>query len=395
MKILVLSFYYKPDLSAGSFRTTALTEDLATLAPAGSSIEVITTLPNRYHTFAADAPSVESRPGLTIRRIAVGAHKSGMADQSRAFLRFASGARRATSGKRYDLVFATSSRLMTAALGAHIAGRTGARLYLDIRDIFVDTIKDVLKGPLAKLMPPAFSILERRTITAADTVNLVSPGFASYFGDRYPHTRFTFFTNGIDDEFVVAAPAERSERPTLDSKVRVLYAGNVGEGQGLHAIVPRLAARLRDRVEFTIIGDGGRHAVLDESIRTEGLANVKLIPPMDRARLIEAYRAADVLFLHLNDYPAFEKVLPSKVFEYGAMGKPIWAGLGGFSAAFVERELQNSAVFPPGNADTAIVAFDRLKIRDEPRTDFIAKYSRADISLKMAADILSAITRSG
>jgi len=31
---------------------------------------------------------------------------------------------------------------------------------------------------------------------------------------------------------------------------------------------------------------------------------------------------ADVLFLHLNAYKAFEKVLPSKIFEYAATGRP-------------------------------------------------------------------------
>jgi hypothetical protein len=56
---------------------------------------------------------------------------------------------RHVANRDYDLVLATSSRLMTAALGALIARRKRARLYLDIRDIFVDTIGDVSPGPLA------------------------------------------------------------------------------------------------------------------------------------------------------------------------------------------------------------------------------------------------------
>ena len=38
---------------------------------------------------------------------------------------------------------------MTAALGAWIARRKRARLYLDIRDIFVDTIGDMLPSAFA------------------------------------------------------------------------------------------------------------------------------------------------------------------------------------------------------------------------------------------------------
>lgn len=56
MRFLVLSFYYHPDLSAGSFRTTALVQALAEKLAEGAGVEVLTTLPNRYSTFSSDAP---------------------------------------------------------------------------------------------------------------------------------------------------------------------------------------------------------------------------------------------------------------------------------------------------------------------------------------------------
>ena len=78
-----------------------------------------------------------------------------MAGQSRAFAEFARRALEIVAERSYDLVFATSSRLMTAALGAWIARRKHAALYLDIRDMFVDTIGDVL--PAAAAWPAAAS----------------------------------------------------------------------------------------------------------------------------------------------------------------------------------------------------------------------------------------------
>ena len=59
MKILVLTFYYKPDLSAGSFRTTAFVDELKKLVDKDTQIEVITTLPNRYHSFEQKALASE------------------------------------------------------------------------------------------------------------------------------------------------------------------------------------------------------------------------------------------------------------------------------------------------------------------------------------------------
>ena len=38
---------------------------------------------------------------------------------------------------------------------------------------------------------------------------------------------------------------------------RILYAGNLGEGQGLHKIIPESAKKLEGKFEFVIIGDGG------------------------------------------------------------------------------------------------------------------------------------------
>ena len=48
MRILILSFYFPPDLSAGSFRTKSLTDALIRSTDDELEIEVITTLPNRY-----------------------------------------------------------------------------------------------------------------------------------------------------------------------------------------------------------------------------------------------------------------------------------------------------------------------------------------------------------
>jgi glycosyltransferase involved in cell wall biosynthesis len=311
VKVLVLSFYFRPDLSACSFRTTPLVDQLHAMMPAGSQIDVITTLPNRYHSFTAEAPHSEEMDGVSIFRIALPFHKSGMLDQSRAFYAFSRQAVRKVGREKYDVVFATSSRLMTAVLAAYIARQSGAKLYLDIRDIFVDTMKDVASA-LSWLIAPATGRLEQWAIGRAAKVNLVSPGFAEYFSSRYPNKRFSFITNGIDEEFVAAGDGPDSERPRGSKGPRVvLYAGNVGEGQGLHAIIPQLAKRLGPNVHFKIIGDGGRKEALRAALLKERVENAELLPPMERRELVKAYRAADVLFLHLNDYPAFRKVLPS------------------------------------------------------------------------------------
>jgi hypothetical protein len=279
-------------------------------------------------------------------------------------------------------------------LAAKIARQKSALLYLDIRDIFVDTIKDVLPPFVALTCKPLFSCLERFAINRADKVNLVSEGFSEYFKIRYPKQLFSYFSNGIDAEFQKITSVDFTKRKNPQTLLTVLYAGNVGEGQGLHAILPDLALKLRGRVVFKVIGDGGRRDALCKAIAELGVDNIVMHPPVTRSVLIDEYAKADILFLHLNDYDAFEKVLPSKIFEYAAMGKPIWAGVSGFAAKFIHAEVGNSAVFYPCDIGSALVALNGLDIKDSPRPEFLHKFSRARIMDSMAFDILS-LSRKG
>ena len=387
MRLLVLSFYFYPDLSAGSFRITALHKALMQLASAGAAIDVVTTMPNRYNSYLQSAEATERMGNTTINRIALPAHSSDFIGQSKAFARFAKDALRMTSDRQYDVVFATSSRLMTATLGAWIARRNDCPLYLDIRDIFADTIRDLMPRPLSYPIGAAMSMLESWTMNRASHINLVSEGFADYFRSRYPDRPLSFYTNGVDQEFV--GPSARVDGPRESGEpFTILYAGNIGEGQCLHEIVPELAHNLGGRARFVIVGDGGRRAQLEAALEEAGVTNVELCPPVPRERLIKEYQRADVLFLHLGHYQAFEKVLPSKLFEYAALGKPILAGIAGYAARFVAEEISNAAVFPPTDAVAAGRALQSLRIESTPRPEFVTKYARDAISKAMAEDVI-------
>jgi glycosyltransferase involved in cell wall biosynthesis len=386
--MLIVTFYYDPDLSAGSFRATSLVGALRERAPAGTHIDVLTSLPNRYKSFVQQAAKLERSEGLEIRRIELPGHRSDMLGQSRAFFTFAQRVLAAVADRHYDLIVATSSRLMTASLGAWIARRKGARLYLDIRDIFVDTITDVLPTPAAWAVRLPLSWIEGWTLRSADRINLVSPGFADYFRARCGELPLSYFTNGVDAEFLHDVPTGAVPLDP-DGRARLVYAGNIGEGQALHRILPGLALTLQERARFIVIGDGGRRNTLEAAVAAAGADNVEFRDPIPREELLEVYRGAHILFLHLGRLPAFEKVLPSKLFEYAALGKPVLAGAAGYTARFVREEIDNAAVFEPGDVEGAVQAFGALELSDRARPLFVKKYARAKIIAAMAEDILA------
>jgi glycosyltransferase involved in cell wall biosynthesis len=355
-------------------------------------IEVITTQPNRYQGFGSAVNETQNNEHLKVHRIKIPRHNSGVLDQAISFIFYAYKAQKIIKTQQFDLIFSTSSRLMTATLGALISRWKNIPLYLDIRDIFVDTIQDILPKKSLYLFSPIFSYIERFTIRQAFHVNLVSPGFEDYFRTRYPNKSFSYYMNGIDEEFMPKSSKfeQLSFRAiSTGDPILILYAGNMGEGQGLHKIIPMLARKLGKRVRIKLIGGGGRLKDLQSALKKMDVNNVEVAKPMTRMNLIREYESADVLFLHLNSYEAFEKVLPSKIFEYAALGKPILAGVSGYAAKFLTQEVPNSALFTPGDVDGAIEAFESLSIHDVSRDQFIQKFLRKTVMKNLSEDIVS------
>jgi len=386
MRILVLSFSYPPDIGPGSLRAKSIIDALIEEGPSNLKIEVITTMPNRYHLLNISALENENNKKISINRINLPKHKNGIIDQSISFIFYAFGVRKLIAKKKWDIVIATSSRLATASLGAWIAKKTGSKLFLDIRDLFTDTMDSILKKKPLKIIMPLFYMLEKWTFRSANMINLVSPGFIGHIKKVSPKISPLIYPNGVDELFLNRDfKIYKSKK-----KILVLYSGNIGEGQGLHKIVPQVAHELQD-VQFRIIGDGSARKSLINNNLFKLQKNIEILKPILRDELIGEYHKADILFLHLNDHEAFNKVLPSKIFEYAATGKPILAGVSGYASKFLRKHVSGVQVFDP--CDIIGMKVGLKKLLNGPkffkREKFCKIYNRRNIMKKLALNIFS------
>ena len=390
-RIVYLTFYFTPDLCAGSFRNSSLAIELSRQAKFKNVfVDLYTTSPNRYSTFKTEALEYEELDNLRIHRIKLPSHKSGMIDQVLSFSKFYWEVRKMNSSKKADLVFASSSRLFTAFLGYKIAKKSKAPLFLDIRDIFVDTMSDVLKPSVFKPIIISFlKHIENKTFNYANHINLISEGFKEYFS-KFKNKSFTFFSNGIDNEFL---KNDNSLNQIKNGNTKlIVYAGNIGEGQGLDKIVPQAAKKLGNNFTFLIYGDGGAKNKLQKEIDNLKVENVILKDPVSRFELKSIYNTADYLFLHLNDYSAFKKVLPSKIFELATYPKTIIAGVSGYSADFIKKEVPNSYVFNPCDIRSLVGFLENDKTSSNfDRERFKTKFSRSTINKQLSANIINYI----
>lgn len=385
-KILYLSFYFEPDLCAGSFRNSPLARELAKQLNGIATVDVITTVPNRYSSFSAEAQQDEHDGNLRIRRILLPAHKSGFADQIKSFYHYYREVKKKIHYTEYDLVFASSSRLFTAYLGYRIASKRGIPLYLDIRDIFTDTLNDVIASRLVKFfLLPVLRKIEATVFNYAIHINLISAGFKVYF-EKYTQPQYSYYTNGIDQEFIQSSTFEDLLAP---SPITITYAGNIGEGQGLHKIIPQAAKILGDQYHFKVIGDGGARKLLAAAVEQEQVTNVSIEKPVKRTELLEIYKRSHFLFMHLNDYLAFEKVLPSKVFELAAFPRPVIAGVNGYARSFIQQYVSNVLLIHPANPNELVDKIRHYCYQLENRDHFIRSFNRKQINTEMAASIAS------
>ena len=391
MKILYLTYYFRPDLCAGSFRNSSLIEAVLEQIGENDFVHVITTIPNRYGSYSVEGLKEETGKNYRIDRLTVPMHASGMAEQAKAFKSYYRGVMKLIKKDHYDMVFASSSRLFTAYLGKKCAVKNKCPLYLDIRDIFVDTMKDIFKNKKLIQIPAVWVLgrLESYTFRNANHINLISGGFRSYF-NKYKKPTYSEYSNGIDDVFI-----EAGKEASVDTgkPYIITYAGNMGSGQGLEKIIPEAAKKLGSDYQFRLIGDGGTRKLLEAKLKELNVENVELLNPVARKELIEYYKESTFLFFHLNDLDAFKKVMPSKMFEYGAFDKPIIAGVGGYAAQFVEKNIPNHILFKPTDVDDFVNQLKAYQLKFERRDDFIKNFSRKTIDKKLAASIVSLLKK--
>lgn len=390
--ILFLTFYYQPDLSAGSFRNTLLANVLSDKLKnldERAKIIIITTLPNRYNSYNTIAPVFEENGNLVVHRINIGKHKGGFLTQAFIFYRYWKGVFEIQRQYNYCIIYASSSRLMTAFLGACIKvirRKKVDKLFLDIRDIFRESISEVLGNRIIKYtLNGLLKVIERFTFRQSSIINVVTPEMTDYF--RKFGKEVTCFSNGVDDIFF-DFDFSKTEAPD-SGRLKITFAGNIGKAQALHKVLPDFAKRFSNIIDVYVVGDGSSREDLITATRNAHLDNFYILPPVSRDEILIYYKESDYLFLHLDDKKAFYKAIPSKLFEYAATRKPIIAGLKGKAKAFAEENIENILVFDSNDTACLIKRFEQFEPQFSNREEFLRKYRRTDIMRAMSIKILN------
>ena len=253
-----------------------------------------------------------------------------------------------------DVVYAILPPLPLGVAACAIAKGSGARLVVDVQDIYPDiaVALNYLRNPAAVAF---FRRMERWIYGRAERIVVISEGFRqNLLGKGVAPAKIDVVPNWADPDEIVPGPADnafRRETGTHNGELLVLYSGGLTHNADMQPVLDA-AAQLRGLpIRFAIVGDGVQKRALIERAASAGLENVKFYPFQPIGRYGEALAAADVTLVALNSAATLASV-PSKIYKQMAAARPIVAITNpGNELSRLVMDAQCGVTVPPGDSE--------------------------------------------
>ena len=372
MRILFLSHYFPPERNAPANRTFS---HCRRWAARGHDVSVITCAPHHptgtlYPGYRNALRRVDRVEGIrVVRCVTYLAANRGTWKRSLSYLTYLFAAVFCSLvEKRPDIVISTSPQFFCGWAGVLVSRLRRIPLLLEIRDLWPESIAAV--GAVRRQLPlRVLETLERWMYRSAFHIVTVGDGYRRELIKREVHpAKVSVVMNGVDGDLFFPRPKDTalSDRFGLGRRFVITYCGAVGLAHGLDVVL-RAGSILRERgrhdVVFLVIGDGARLARLRAEAARQRLRNVLFAGSMERHLIPQALAMSDVCLVHLRKSETFDAVMPSKIFEAAAIGRPIILGVGGFAREFVTNAGCGLLVEPENEHDLVQAA---IELADDP-----------------------------
>jgi colanic acid biosynthesis glycosyl transferase WcaI len=286
-----------------------------------------------------------------------------------------------------DIVLVSSPSMFLGPIGLLLARAKRAKFVWDIRDITWGYARDQLNAATS-IMEFVGAVLERYMLFVARRADLVvgaSPGITQTLVKAgVSPSRATTVFNGISSDLL--EELVQSTGPTLHKpRPIVTYAGSIGYNQAL-AIMLDVARMLPD-VDFVMAGDGPELPSLVSQAEKLSLTNVSFPGFLDRQELLELYGKSDILLGHVKDAPVINAtMIPVKLFEYMATGKPVIYAGRGIASEFLNG-IGCAATVPPEDPTVLTEAILSL-LRDPKRMEALGRAGQTFVKQNFRREVL-------
>jgi glycosyltransferase involved in cell wall biosynthesis len=261
-----------------------------------------------------------------------------------------------------DAIWTTSSPESSHLAGLFLKEKHGLPWVADFRDPWVGR---VTYRPPTPWHDARHRGMERRVVSAADRVTLVSEAMAALYRDRYPEIapdRFLCLPNGFDSEDWNRADRLIEERGSstggTPGRFVLLHAGQLAHRPTVRTLLE--AARLvrdrdpRARAELHLRFVGGNEEIGSRELSGYGLGDmVEFLPSQPHIESLVSMRRAAALLLLGHGGSADSLLYTGKLYEYLSSGRPVLAILDDGPAAELIRSAGAGAWIRPGDVEGA------------------------------------------
>lgn len=373
VKILFLHQHFAPETVGTSTRAVEIVEYLV---QRGHEITVITGIPSHPSTIrngevSRKQPRRETLYGADVHR--VWAFGSTGADVFwRRMLTYASfmvlgGFKALFTRGKFDAMVVISP-LPNGVSGWLVSKLRGIPMMFDVCDIWPDCAVAVgmMKQPL--LVRVAFW-LEKRIYNASERVGVVTRGFTENIAAKgVPRKKISLLPDWVDPDLYDPAKVDREaarQKYELDGKYVVSFLGNFGLLMGLEAILEtaRLVQEQDPEILFLFVGKGAALPMMEEKIKKDNLRNVRIIAYRPREEVPAMLQASDVLIVTYMKSDLTMITVPSKIYEYLSIARPIVAGVQGVVSEIVT---ESGAALVSPSRDPQEMANHILTLKNDP-----------------------------
>ena len=354
--LLFLTDNFPPEVNAPATRTY---EHCREWVRQGVRVTVITCAPNFphgrvYEGYRNRLWQREEVDGITVIRVwSYVTANAGFAKRILDYLSYALMATVASLFVRTDLVVATSPQFFTAVAG-YMAGLLKRKPWvMEVRDLWPESIRAVGAAPGKERWLDRLERLELFLYRKAARVVVVTNAFRDNLTRRgVPEQKIAVVTNGV----LLGQFKRRPKDPELlrslglEGRFVVGYLGTHGLAHKLDFILD-CAPAAAPNVHFLFIGGGAQKAELLARVEREKFPNVTMLPPVPKDDIARYISVTDLALVPLRRSDTFKTVIPSKIFENAAMGKPILLGVEGEAAAIIRRYDAGECFVPEDRAD--------------------------------------------
>jgi glycosyltransferase involved in cell wall biosynthesis len=292
-----------------------------------------------------------------------------------------------------DVILATAPHFTNFIVGRELARRSRLPWVADYRDLWTG---DVLRGWVPRWRRTLEIAMERRIVGTAAAVVTVSEPKTEVVRARLagrPCARFITVTNGYDlDEF-----GDVEAEHGAPGVVRIVYAGRLFKNRRGYEVLEACGRVLeqhpewRDRLRLEYYGGVAPEIAtrMRQIIGQHSLENVVAFhPDVTYARSKALQKGADALLLIVDVGETTSGVIPGKLFEYVAAGRPILCiAEPGATTEIIQRGNLGSVHRPEDVASLALAIEGLLRpggIAYAPHQEYVGRFERGRLVGKLA-----------